>query len=77
MEKQLKKRYFNYLVSHYGRMSDSAVRRLLENSLLRLVSANIYPADVLEKVVEDMIEEGHSISKILAHVDMLDIENRI
>ncbi len=77
MEKQLKKRYFNYLVSHYGRMSDAAVRRLLENSLLRLVSANIYPADVLEKVVEDMIEEGHSVSKILAHVDMLDIENRI
>ena len=77
MEKQLKKRYFNYLVSHYGRMSDAAVRRLLENSLLRLISANIYPADVLEKVVEDMIEEGHSVSKILAHVDMLDIENRI
>ena len=60
MEKQLKKRYFNYLVSHYGRMSDAAVRRLLENSLLRLISANIYPADVLEKVVEDMIEEGVS-----------------
>ena len=77
MEKQLKKRYFNYLVSHYGRMSDTVVRKLLDKALLRLTSAKIYPADVLEKVVEDMVEEGHSVSKILAHVDMLDIENRI
>ena len=77
MEKQLKKRYFNYLVSHYGRMSDTAVRSLLEKSLARLTAAKIYPIDVLEKVVEDMVEEGHSVAKILAHVDMLDIENRI
>tara|TARA_B100000424_G_C22721466_1_gene391830 strand:+ start:338 stop:571 length:234 start_codon:yes stop_codon:yes gene_type:complete len=77
MEKQLKKRYFNYLVSHYGRMSDTVVRKLLDKALMRLTSAKIYPADVLEKVVEDMVEEGHSVSKILAHVDMLDIENRI
>ena len=77
MEKQLKKRYFNYLVSHYGRMPDTVVRKLLEKALLRLTEAKIYPSDVLEKVVEDMIEEGHNISKILAHVDMLDIENRI
>ena len=77
MEKQLKKRYFNYLVSHYGRMSDTAVRKMLDRSLTRLIEAKIYPADVLEKVVEDMVEEGHSVAKILAHVDMLDIENRI
>tara|TARA_E500000331_G_scaffold343724_1_gene378915 strand:- start:7152 stop:7385 length:234 start_codon:yes stop_codon:yes gene_type:complete len=77
MEKQLKKRYFNYLVSHYGRMSDASVRKLLEKALLRLTLAKVYPADVLEKVIEDMVEEGNSVSKILAHVDMLDIENRI
>ena len=77
MEKQLRKRYFDYLVSHYGRMSETNIKKTLNKSISRLVNNHIYPEDVIRKVIDDMIEEGQPQAKILAHVDMLDIENRI
>ncbi len=77
MEKQLRKRYFDYLVSHYGRMSETNIRKTLNKSISRIVNNHIYPEDVIRKVIDDMIEEGQPQAKILAHVDMLDIENRI
>jgi hypothetical protein len=77
MEKQLRKRYFEYLVSHYGRMSGSDVKRMLDASITRLVDNKVYPKDVIDKVIGDMVGEGETVAKILAHVDMLDIENRI
>ena len=77
MEKRLRKRYFEYLVSHYGRMSGSDVKRMLDASITRIVDNRIYPEDVINKVIDDMLDEGAPVAKILAHVDMLDIENRI
>jgi hypothetical protein len=58
-------------------MSGSDVKKILDASITRLVDNKIYPEDVINKVIDDMIGEGETVAKILAHVDMLDIENRI
>ena len=58
-------------------MSETSVKKILSKSISRLVNNHIYPEDVIKKVIDDMIEEGNTSAKILAHVDMLDIENRI
>ena len=77
MEKRLRKRYFEYLASHYGRMSGFDVKRMLDASIVRLVNNMVYSEDVIKKVIDDMADEGEPVARILAHVDMLDIENRI
>ena len=76
MEKQLKKRYFDYLAAHYGRMSRSALKENVKQSISRLVSAKVYPEEVIQKVINEMTADGHSLNMILAHLDMEDIENR-
>ena len=76
MEQGLKKRYFDYLTAHYGRMSQSKLKESVKQSISRLVAAEVYPEEVIKKVIEDMTGEGHSLSMILAHLDMVDIENR-
>ena len=58
-------------------MSETNIKKTLNKSISRLVNNHIYPEDVIRKVIDDMIEEGQPQAKILAHVDMLDIENRI
>ena len=76
MEKQLKKRYFDYLTAHYGRMSMAALRENVKQSISRLVTAKVYPEEVIKKAINDMADDGYSLSMILAHLDMVDIENR-
>jgi hypothetical protein len=64
-------------MAHYERMPQTDIRKNLEIAIIRLVEADTYAEEVLRKVVTEMADEGFSLAKILAHLDMVDLDNRI
>lgn len=76
MEKRMKARFFKYLVSHYDRMTENKLIEMIENAKVRLSLNGYFTEDVLETVVLELKEEGTSYATILAHLDLLDIDDR-
>jgi len=76
MVQELKKRFIKYMADHYSRMAASEIDLLLEKSIQRVVKNSNFSETVLSEVVREMTEEGYSKPEILAHVNIIDIEQR-
>lgn len=76
MEPTMRKRFFRYLVDHYERMPESKINDMIEVVKERISKTGYFTIDVLETVINEMEEEGMSRASIMAHLDLLDIEER-
>ena len=76
MDSTMRARFFKYLVSHYERMPMAKIEDLMKVVKERIASSGYFTIDVLETVINEMQEEGMSIYSIMAHLDLLDIEER-
>ena len=76
MDTIMRNRFFKYLVAHYERMPDSKINGLIEAAKERISLSGYFTKDVLETVIGEMQEEGMARSAIMAHLDLLDIEDR-
>ena len=76
MDTNMRNRFFKYLVAHYERMSSLKIDDLIEAAKERISHSGYFTKDVLETVISEMQEEGMSRAAIMAHLDLLDIEER-
>ena len=76
MEKLMRTRFFKYLVAHYERMPEAKLLEMIEISKKRISDLGLFSVDVLKTVIEEMKEEGIPMPNIMAHLDLLDIEER-
>lgn len=72
-----KKRIKNYLHKQYDNLSLESQKLKLQEILGRLKKFNFLDEDTLEEVVETLIkEEQWPLAKVLAHLDMIDMDER-
>ena len=72
----MKNRFMKYLTSHYENLSDKDLQIKIKETVERVASNTAFSKIVLDEVTTEMIQEGYSKAQILAHLSMLDIEER-
>ena len=71
------KRIFEYLIGHYQRLSEKAQRAHLEIIIARLCDGEILNETLARDIAAALIEaEAYTMPMLLAHFDMLDLEDR-
>ena len=66
-----------YLEKQYSNLSRDSQKIKLEEILGRLKEINFLDAETLREVVESLItQEGWPLSKVIAHLDLIDIDER-
>ncbi len=74
----MEERIFDYLASHYNRFSSQQQNRALDSIIARLASKEILKKQIALDIVKGLEEEeNYSMAKVIAHLDMLDLEDRI
>ena len=74
----MEERIFKYLAAHYDRFSTQQQSRVLDSIIERLSIKGIVGKQIALDMVKGLEEEEkYSMPKILAHLDMLDLEDRI
>ena len=74
---ETKKRMMKYLERQYSNLSKESQKNKLEEVLSRLKNLNFLDEDTLKEVVQSLIdEEGWPLHKIIAHLDMIDHDER-
>lgn len=76
MTKQETERYRRYLIDHYSRMSDYDFKKQFEISVNRIIASGYFSENVVRTVISEMVEEKYTKIEILAHIDMIDIQDR-
>ena len=72
-----KQRVMKYLERQYENLSQVDKKKKLEEILLRLKSLNFLEDETLREVVDSLItQEGWPLSKVLAHLDLIDLDER-
>ena len=72
-----KKRIRRYLEKQYSNLSQEQQKSKMEEILERLRDVNFLDDETLREVVQTLQdEEGWSIEKILAHLDLIDLDER-
>ena len=72
-----KKRMMKYLERQYSNLSRDLQKDKLVEILSRLKTVNFLDEETLKEVVQALqVEEGWSLSKVLAHLDMIDHDER-
>ena len=72
-----KKRMMRYLERQYSNLSRESQKNKLEEILQRLGTVNFLDDDTLREVVQSLLdEEGWPLSRVLAHLDMIDHDER-
>ena len=72
-----KKRVRRYLEKQYSNLSQEQTKTKLEDILKRLSKMNFLDDETLREVVEQLIaEEGWPMSRVLAHLDLIDLDER-
>ena len=72
-----KKRMMKYLERQYSNLSQDLQKDKLIEILSRLKTVNFLDEETLKEVVQALqVEEGWSLSKVLAHLDMIDHDER-
>ena len=75
--KQDKRRMMRYLERQYSNLSQEAKKLKLKEITERLRSVNFLDDETLQEVVQALQdEEGWSLAKVLAHLDMIDYDDR-
>ena len=71
-------RIFEYLARHYNRLSTLKQEAILNSIIERLISKEILGKQIALDIVKGLEEEeDYSMNQILAHLDMLDLDDRI
>jgi len=66
-----------YLERHYSNLSEKDQKTKLDEIVARLKEVNFLDSDTLHEVITAlMVEEGWSLSRVLAHLDMIDYDER-
>ena len=66
-----------YLERHYSNLSKEAQKNKLQEILQRLKTVNFLDEETLREVVQSLLdEEQWPMAKILAHLDMIDHDER-
>ena len=66
-----------YLERQYSNLSRESQKNKLEEILNRLQTVNFLDNDTLREVVQSLLdEEGWPMSRVLAHLDMIDHDER-
>jgi len=74
---ETKKRMMKYLERHYSNLSEKDQKTKLDEIVARLKEVNFLDSDTLHEVITAlMVEEGWSLSRVLAHLDMIDYDER-
>ena len=72
-----KQRIARYLERQYQNLSQNGQKLKLKEILARLNSINFLDSETLEQVIKSLLEEEEwPLSKILAHLDLVDLEQR-
>ena len=74
---ETKKRIMRYLEKQYSNLSVKEQQNKLDEILYRLKSLNFLDEDTLKEVITSLLdEEKWSMPKVLAHLDMIDLDER-
>lgn len=66
-----------YLERQYSNLSKDSQRNKLDEILTRLRTVNFLDGDTLKEVVQSLLDdEQWPLSKVLAHLDMIDHDER-
>ena len=73
----MKKRMMKYLERHYSILSVAQQKSKLIEILQRLKALNFLDEETLQEVVKAFqTEENWPLSRVLAHLDMIDLDER-
>ena len=74
---EMKKRMMKYLERHYSNLSIKEQKAKLDEVTVRLRSVNFLDKETLHEVIQALIdEEGWPLARVLAHLDMIDYDER-
>lgn len=66
-----------YLERQYSNLSKDSQKNKLDEILQRLKDLNFLDEETLKDVVQSLqVEEGWSLAKVLAHLDLIDLDER-
>ena len=66
-----------YLEKHYSNLSEKDQKNKLNEIIDRLKTVNFLDSETLGEVVQSLIEdENWSLARVLAHLDMIDYDER-
>ena len=66
-----------YLEKQYENLSQESQKNKLEEVLKRLKSINFLDNETLKEVVQSLInQENWPLSKVIAHLDLIDLDER-
>ena len=66
-----------YLEKQYSNLSQESQKNKLTEILQRLKTINFLDPETLKEVVDSLIsQEGWPLSKVIAHLDLIDIDER-
>ncbi len=66
-----------YLERQYSNLSKDSQKNKLNEILTRLQTVNFLDGDTLKEVVQSLLdEEGWPLCRVLAHLDMIDLDER-
>ena len=72
-----KNRIRRYLEKQYSNLSQEQKKNKLEEILKRLSGMNFLDDETLREVVQQLMDdEGWSLSRVLAHLDLIDLDER-
>ena len=73
----INQRFIKYLTRRYNYMSDKEKHIALDKIVNRLVSTGRYDEASLHAIIEGLREEEHwPLHRIVAYLDMIDLEDR-
>ena len=73
----MKKRMMKYLERHYSNLSEKEQKIKLDEIVARLRHVNFLDLETLHEVINALIvEEGWPLHRVLAHLDMIDYDER-
>ena len=66
-----------YLERQYSNLSKDSQKNKLDEILQRLKDLNFLDEETLKDVVQSLqVEEGWSLARVLAHLDLIDLDER-
>ena len=66
-----------YLERYYSNMSEKDQKNKLDEIMFRLKDMNFLDESTLKEVVQSLLDdEGWALERVLAHLDMIDLDER-
>ena len=66
-----------YLERYYSNMSEKDQKNKLDEIMFRLKDMNFLDESTLKEVVQSLLDdEGWAMERVLAHLDMIDLDER-